>query len=72
MLVSRSVLGMVNTARGFRFLSSIAVISRVLGSTSSPSWACTSQMLWIEVKMSWSTTVPLGSMTPTTVKVRLV
>ena len=45
MLVSRSVLGMVNTANGLRFLSSIAVISRVLGSTSSPSWACTSQML---------------------------
>ena len=72
MLVSRNVLGMVKTASGLRFLSSMAVISRLLGSTSFSSWAWTSQMLWMAVKMSWSTTVPLGSMTPTTVKVRLV
>ena len=52
MLVSRRALGMVSTARGFRFLSNIAVISRVSGSRVSPSSRCTYQMLSIGVSNS--------------------
>ena len=52
MLVSRNTLGMVKTASGLRFLSSMAVISRVAGSTTSSSCAWTFQMLSMGVRMS--------------------